>query len=77
MLNLKKNNNMKFNKIFGLTVALIVLTTFSCKDMDLNPHDKLAEGTFWQSESDVDLALAGMYDQLKAGEPWGSNSFLN
>ena len=68
---------MKYYKIFGISVAMIVFITFSCKDMDLNPHDRLAEGTFWQSESDVELALAGMYDQLKAGEPWGSNSFLN
>ncbi len=77
MFNSKKNNKMKINYIFGITVILIVLSTISCKDMDLNPHDKLAEGTFWQSESDVELALAGMYDQLKAGEPWGANSFLN
>ncbi len=68
---------MKFYKIFGLTLAILVVSTISCRDMNLNPHDKLAEGTFWQSESDAELALTGMYDQLKAGEPWGSNSFLN
>ncbi len=68
---------MKFNKILGLTLALMVITTIACEDMNLNPHDKLAEGTFWQSESDALLALTGMYDQIKAGEPWGANSFLN
>ncbi len=68
---------MKIHKIFGLTLAALVLSTLSCKDMELNPHDELAEGTFWQTEADAELALAGMYDQLKAGEPWGANSFLN
>lgn len=68
---------MKINKIFGLTLAMVMLSTLTCKDMELNPHDQLAEGTFWQTEADAELALTGMYDQLKAGEPWGQNSFLN
>lgn len=67
----------KINIIYGLALLALMLSPLSCADMDLNPHDRLAEGTFWQSESDAKLALAGMYDQLKAGEPWGQNSFLN
>ncbi|GAA3576004.1 RagB/SusD family nutrient uptake outer membrane protein [Snuella lapsa] len=67
----------KINLIYKSMLAMAVLTLTACADIDLNPHDQLSEGTFWQAETDAELALTGMYDQLKAGEPWGQNSFLN
>ncbi|WP_215222743.1 RagB/SusD family nutrient uptake outer membrane protein [Echinicola shivajiensis] len=68
---------MKNKIINGLSLAVLLFSVWACKEMDLNPHDQLAEGTFWKTESDAQLALTGIYDQLKTNEPWGSDNFLN
>ncbi|WP_285058089.1 RagB/SusD family nutrient uptake outer membrane protein [Pedobacter ginsengisoli] len=38
----------------------------SCKKdfLAVNPHDKLSEGTFWQTEQDARLAIAGVYNSM-------------
>lgn len=38
----------------------------SCKKefLNINPHDKLSEGTFWRTEQDAKLAITGVYSSL-------------
>lgn len=68
---------MKNNVINGWSLFLSACLLFGCEDMNLNPHDQLAEATFWATESDAELALTGIYDQLKTNEPWGVDNFIN
>lgn len=52
--------------VFGV-VAVLSMTLFatSCSDfLDRAPEDSLSPSTFWKTESDADLALAGVYNGL-------------
>lgn len=71
-----------------LFIVLIAVTTFGagCKKgfLDKNPLDQLSGNTFWQSQGDADLALAGCYSYFTrganatsvsaAGAGWGGGS---
>ncbi|MCX6219652.1 MAG: RagB/SusD family nutrient uptake outer membrane protein [Bacteroidia bacterium] len=64
---------MKINNVIKATrVIFISLLFFSCqKDfLNKNPLDKVSSGTFWKSDADLQMALAGCYDRLK-GDGWG------
>lgn len=50
-----------------LFVTLIMLPTFSCSDfLDLNPTNQPSEETFWKTEADFNMALAGIYGQVRS-----------
>ncbi|MGN6437391.1 MAG: RagB/SusD family nutrient uptake outer membrane protein [Agriterribacter sp.] len=51
-----------------LVTAAFILAFFSCKKsfLDRNPLDQVSSGTFWQTEDDVKMALAGCYRQLQS-----------
>lgn len=52
------------NILFSLLVSLPFLFT-SCSDfLDRVPNDALSPSTFWQTESDADLAKTGCYNRL-------------
>jgi hypothetical protein len=54
------------NTIIVLLAAVVSLC--SChKYLDKNPLDQIAAGTFWKTQSDADLALAGVYSFLSPG----------
>ena len=55
-------------KILFLALGCSLLFTPSCKDFlqKDNPYDP-TEATFWQSKTDFDLALTGIYAQLRGG----------
>lgn len=60
-------------KILG-TIALgfMLVTSVSCTDfLNLNPTTQPSESTFWQTENDFNMALAGIYGKIRA------NSYYN
>jgi starch-binding outer membrane protein, SusD/RagB family len=53
---------IKFLKIF--IVGIIILNTVSCSDfLDKNPLDQISSQTFWNTEKEADMALAGVYSR--------------
>lgn len=47
--------------------ALVMLTVTSCSDfLEKSPTTKLSSQTFWRTQSDADLALAGVYSTLRS-----------
>jgi hypothetical protein len=66
----------RYFNIFKIQLALIALMVFSsgCKDsfFDKQPLDAISDGTFWQTESDANLALTGCYRFVPQ---WGGEDF--
>jgi len=63
---------MKINNVIKATrVIFISLLFFSCqKDfLNKNPLDMVSSETFWKTDADLKMALAGCYDRLK-GDGW-------
>ncbi|RIH63991.1 RagB/SusD family nutrient uptake outer membrane protein [Mariniphaga sediminis] len=62
----------KYNVIKISGAIFILLLFFSCeKDfLDRQPLDKVSSETFWNTESDLLMALAGCYDMLN-NDGWG------
>lgn len=59
---------MKNIRCFILLGTLAFLSA-SCSDfMNLNPTTQPSETTFWKTENDFNLALAGIYGQLRASD---------
>ncbi len=54
---------MKKRNIFIVTV-LLSFAFISCSDnfLDVTPKNALSDETFWQTEEDAELALAGVYE---------------
>lgn len=51
----------------GLLTGILVLCLGSCKKLlDKNPLDQISSPTFWKTQNDADLALAGCYSRLNA-----------
>jgi starch-binding outer membrane protein, SusD/RagB family len=56
---------MKSIRIF--IIGIFALNFVSCEDLlDKNPLDQIASETFWTSEKEVNMALAGVYSRLYA-----------
>lgn len=57
------------NIIISTGSALLMLMSFSCDEdfLDKNPLDQISSETFWTSEDDVEMALAGSYARLRSG----------
>lgn len=70
---------MKINDVIKTgAVFFVLLLFFSCKKdfLNKNPLDQVSSGTFWKSDADVQMALAGCYDRLRGGGGafWGASS---
>ncbi len=56
-------------KLYSITVSVVLTTVIicsSCQDfLDKNPLDQMSSQTFWQTEADVEMALAGCYSRLQ------------
>ena len=67
-------------KIKIIIVILISLGFVNCSDdyVSRNSLTQIAEGNFWQSESDAFLALNGVYAALQAKSMYGGhlNGFM-
>jgi starch-binding outer membrane protein, SusD/RagB family len=51
--------------IIIILVCAAGLLNWGCSDfLDKNPVDQLSNQTFWKTEKDVDMAIAGVYSQL-------------
>lgn len=50
-------------KIFSVGVMVLILTSCS-KFLNKEPLDQLSSQTFWQTQQDADMALAGVYNRL-------------
>lgn len=50
-------------KVICWTVSVSLLTSCGQKFLDVTPTDKLSDMTFWKSEKDADMALAGIYNK--------------
>jgi len=59
-----------------IILAIASLSLMSCGDdfLDVVPNGAMSEATFWKSESDADLALAGCY---KGWEGWSNILFFD
>ncbi|MBX3257795.1 MAG: RagB/SusD family nutrient uptake outer membrane protein [Chitinophagaceae bacterium] len=60
---------MKLLYRMRMIIAIALLVSFTaCKKsfLDRNPLDQISSGTFWQTEDDVKMALAGCYRQLQS-----------
>ncbi|MDL2255749.1 RagB/SusD family nutrient uptake outer membrane protein [Parabacteroides sp. OttesenSCG-928-K15] len=53
--------------IIGIFLVGSFLTFTSCYDMDLFPQDQLGPGTFWKTERDIQMGVAGVYSKMKQG----------
>ncbi len=51
--------------IAALFLTGIALTFTSCYDMDVFPQDQLGPSTFWNTERDIQMGVAGVYSQIK------------
>ncbi len=58
---------IKNRMFFYIAVVLMVMVSFSCNDdfLEKNPLDEISSETFWESEDDVEMAVAGCYARLK------------
>lgn len=50
-------------KVICLTLSVSLLSSCGQKFLDVVPTDKLSDMTFWKSEKDADMALAGIYNK--------------
>ncbi|SHE64504.1 Starch-binding associating with outer membrane [Fodinibius roseus] len=57
--------------IYFLTITTFGLGVTSCGDgfLDVTPKNSLSDNTFWQTEQDAELALAGLYENW---ETWSN-----
>ena len=55
------------NKILGLFIFTALVSTTACRKelLDQNPPDSVSTDIFWNSEADVNSALAGVYSRLQ------------
>lgn len=60
-------------RFISKTVGIVCIALlFSCNDiLDQNPQDAISSATFWKSEADVQMALAGCYNTLYPHSPLG------
>ena len=50
-------------------LGFVMFSATSCADfMDLNPTTQPSEATFWKTENDFNMALAGIYGQLRSND---------
>ena len=60
-----------------VTLTLFVLNGCSKSYLDVLPEDKITSANFWQSESDVKLALNGIYSVLRNRGVYGSGPTMD
>lgn len=55
-------------KIKMVVVIVVMLFQFGCKEsfLERNPLDQISSGTFWKTDADAKMALAGCYRQLQS-----------
>ncbi|MDR1454267.1 MAG: RagB/SusD family nutrient uptake outer membrane protein [Tannerella sp.] len=50
-----------------IAIGIVCVNTLSCSDfLDKNPLDQITSQTFWQSENEANMALAGVYARLNS-----------
>lgn len=58
---------MKKIKLYTIAAIASLLPLFSCEDfLDLNPTTQPSETTSWKTENDFNMALAGIYGQMRS-----------
>ncbi|WP_420151374.1 RagB/SusD family nutrient uptake outer membrane protein [Spirosoma sp.] len=62
-----KTKHIKTYIISGLLTSLLLVTISSCQRdfLDKNPLNAISGATFWKTESDVNMALVGVYRTLQ------------
>ena len=70
---IKKYQNIR-SMALKFCLFVLVVSNSACSDdfFDKNPLDKVSDATFWKSESDAKLALAGCYNN---GGAWNGEDF--
>ncbi|BAX78452.1 RagB/SusD family nutrient uptake outer membrane protein [Labilibaculum antarcticum] len=58
---------MNTKYIYTLMFFFLTLSLFSCNEdfLDKQPSDAISSGTFWKTETDAQMALAGVYSNLQ------------
>lgn len=71
--NIKQYRNIR-SLALRFCLFVLVVSNSACSDdfFDKNPLDKVSDATFWKSESDAKLALAGCYNN---GGAWNGEDF--
>lgn len=59
-------------KYYSLLFILVFISACTESFLDVLPEDKITDATFWTSESDVDLALNGIYSVLRERSIFGA-----
>ena len=68
---------MKKIKLYTIAAIASLLPLFSCEDfLDLNPTTQPSETTFWKTENDFNMALAGIYGQMRSNIYFNPNRSL-
>ncbi|CAL1521262.1 RagB/SusD family nutrient uptake outer membrane protein [Chitinophaga sp. MM2321] len=67
---MKKINMLK---AAGAIIFLLICSACSKDLLNKNPLDKVSSETFWKSDVDVQMAVAGCYDRLRGGGFGGSS----
>lgn len=58
---------MKIKKIIKNSVLIVLLVTlFSCNDLNVDPTSVITNDSFWKTDNDVKGAVNGMYVQLRS-----------
>ena len=63
-------NQIKY--YIGILSLFLIISLSGCYDLDLYPHDKLSEGTFWKTREHADQAMAGVYSMLRNDNVFGT-----
>lgn len=74
------NKYIKFINIKSLIIVFIAFFFMSCKKdlLDKNPLDQISAPTFWKTQNDADMALAGCYARLNCNTfNWEGNMDLD
>jgi len=64
---------MRKDKIIGLIIALFVISACSKDFMDKKPLGELADNAFWQTTTDLENAVNGIYLPFATGDNVGEN----
>ena len=63
-------------QIFSL-ITFLAISNFSCKKyLDVNPQDVLVPSQYYQTEAEINAAIAGVYSSLAQDGTYGRNMVL-
>jgi hypothetical protein len=68
-------NQKKMKKIYFILLALVLTTSCEQDWVDTKPYGLPTTAYFWQSEEDINKAVAAMYVPMRYESTWGRDLF--